>query len=381
MMENVYILGGLRSYIGVYNGMYRHVPAERLGADVLQRLVSSCHIPTKDIDSIICGNAVGGGGNSTRLMALLAGMDETIPSFTIDMQCCSGLQSICTASTAITCGQEHVSIVGGFESASTQPIRSHHPNHPAYTGVHDTYMTAQFVPSCWDEQIMLKSAEATASEANISRHDLDTWVLRSHRLAYQAEQAGVLYRVQADIQGSTRDEGIRRRINQKFLDRLPCILPEGNVLTAGNTCLTHDGAALLAICSESYYKTHACHPIGKIKGFCMTGTNPLRSPMGAVQSIEKLLRQQKMNASDIDVFEVNEAFAVIDELFARAYPNCVERYNILGGALAYGHPYGATGAMLILHTLTALQQTEGTLGCCSIAGAGGLGCAVLIERI
>lgn len=113
----------------------------------------------------------------------------------------------------------------------------------------------------------------------------------------------------------------------------------------------------------------------------MTGTNPLRSPMGAVQSIEKLLRQQKMNASDIDVFEVNEAFAVIDELFARAYPNYVERYNILGGALAYGHPYGATGAMLILHTLTALQQTEGTLGCCSIAGAGGLGCAVLIERI
>ena len=88
-----------------------------------------------------------------------------------------------------------------------------------------------------------------------------------------------------------------------------------------------------------------------------------------------------MTAADIDIFEVNEAFAVIDELFARAYPQCVERYNVLGGALAYGHPYGATGAMLVLHALKALQQTQGTLACCSIAGAGGLGCALLVERV
>ena len=88
-----------------------------------------------------------------------------------------------------------------------------------------------------------------------------------------------------------------------------------------------------------------------------------------------------MTAADIDIFEVNEAFAVIDELFARAYPQCIERYNVLGGALAYGHPYGATGAMLVLHALAALQQKQGTLACCSIAGAGGLGCALLVERV
>lgn len=381
MNRDVYILGGLRSYIGVYNGMYRHIPADVLGASVLQQLIQTYHIPETSIDSIICGNAVGGGGNVTRLMALRAGIDETIPAYTIDMQCCSGLESIVTASAKIACGQEQVSIAGGFESVSTQPVRSHHPNHPAYTGMQDTYMTAQFVPGCWDEHIMPKSAEAVAQEAGICRRDLDAWVLRSHRLACQAEQEGVLRSMQVSVHGSRRDEGIRRHMSEKLLHRLPCILPYGQVLTAANTCLTHDGVAMLVLCSAAYCQRHGCRPLGKIRGACAIGTNPLRSPIGAVQSIEKLLRQYQMTAADIDIFEVNEAFAVIDELFARAYPQCIERYNVLGGALAYGHPYGATGAMLVLHALAALQQTQGTLACCSIAGAGGLGCALLVERV
>ena len=381
MNQAVYIVGGLRSYIGVYNGMYRHVPADVLGASVLQRLIQTYHVPESAIDSIICGNAVGGGGNITRLMALQAGMAETIPAYTIDMQCCSGLESIAAASAKIACGQEQLCIVGGFESVSTQTVRSHHPNHPAYTGKQDRYMTAQFMPGCWDEHIMPKSAEAVARNAHIRREDLDTWVLRSHRLACQAEQEGVLRSIQVSVCGSQSDEGIRRHMSQKLLDRLPCILPQGQVLTAANTCLTHDGAAMLIVCSEACCKQYGWRPWGKIKGACAVGTHPLKSPIGAVQSIEKLLRQYQMTAANIDVFEVNEAFAVIDELFARAYPQCVERYNILGGALAYGHPYGATGAMLVLHALKALQQTQGTLACCSIAGAGGLGCALLVERV
>lgn len=381
MSENVYILGGLRSYMGVYNGMYRHIPAETLGASVLQQLITRYQIPAKTIDSIVCGNAVGGGGNVTRLMALTAGMDKEIPAFTIDMQCCSGLESIMTASAKIACGQEQLSIAGGFESVSTQPVRSHHPNHPAYTGIQDTYMTAQFMPGCWDEQIMLKSAEAVAKKEHIRRQDLDGWVLRSHKLAYLAEQEGILHDMQVHVCGSTRDEGIRRHMNQKLLNRLPYILPQGEVLTAANTCLTYDGAAMLALCSETYCQAHHFQPIGKIKGFCAVGVNPLQSPEGAVLGIKKLLQKYQMNATDVDVFEVNEAFAIIDELFARAYPACIEAYNVLGGALAYGHPYGATGAMLVLHALAALQQRQGTIGCCSIAGAGGLGCALLIERI
>lgn len=381
MNQDVYIVGGLRSYIGVYNGMYRHIPADVLGASVLRRLIQTYHIPENAVDSIICGNAVGGGGNITRLMALRAGMAETIPAYTVDMQCGSGLESIATASAKIACGQEQLCIAGGFESVSTQPVRSYHPNHPAYTGTGDTYMTAQFMPGYRDEHIMTKSAEAVALNAHIRRQDLDAWVLRSHQLACQAEQDGVLRRMQVSVHGSRRDEGIRRHMSQKLLNRLPCILPQGQVLTAANTCLTHDGAAMLIVCSEACCKTYGWHPLGKIKGACAVGTHPLESPIGAVQSVAKLLRQQHMKAADIDIFEVNEAFALIDELFSRAYPQCVDRYNVLGGALAYGHPYGATGAMLALHALAALRQKQGTLACCSIAGAGGLGCALLVERV
>lgn len=378
-MNDVYIAGGLRSYIGVYNGMYRHVPAEKLGAAVLQEVIRAYGLVR--IDEIIGGNSVGCGGNITRLAALEAGLDVSVPAVTVDMQCCSGLESIAIAAAKVASGQAECILAGGFDSASTQPRRSCHPNHPAYRGDENWYMTAQFSPQVWSEDCMLRCAEYTAEQFQITREMLDAWVLRSHALAGEAVREGVFQPCIAPVWGGARDEGIRPAMRPQLLRRLKPVLPDGTVITAANACLTNDGAAFVIVCSPAYARRYGLQPAVKIRGVVSCGTDPLLSPVGAVQAAEAVLTRCGLRGEDIDIFEINEAFALIGELFARQFPRCVAAYNPFGGALAYGHPYGATGAVLLLHAIEGLRARDGALGCCSIAGAGGLGKAMIIERV
>lgn len=420
-MEKAYILGGARSYIGVENGLYRHVPAERLGAAVLKRVLEKYAIVKPDL--VICGNAVGVGGNLARLMLLEAGVPEEVPAFTVDMQCGSGLESIATAAAKIQSGQAEIVVAGGFESSSTAPRRGYHKNHPDYRrygGADGWYQVAKFAPGDHLATAMLEGAERTARSEGIDREMLNHWVLESHHRAVQAREQGVLSdlvlnigaecmagngeSVSRQIAGSggdgargvrdifcgegngpeerwNRDEGIRDRISERLLNRLPCILKDGQVITAGNACLTHDGAAFVVLCSGRYLQTYHRKPQAEFVDVAELGADPGMSPKTAILAIEKLLARNDLREQDIDCFECNEAFAVIDELFARWFPTAVERYNIWGGALAYGHPYGASGGIITLHALRALEQRQGKLAVCSVAAAGGVGTAVLLRRL
>ena len=158
-MENAYILGGLRSYVGVVNGMYRHIPAEVLGAEVLKQVMEKYQL--REPDYIIAGNGVGAGGNIARLMALTAGVDISVPAFTVDVQCGSGMESIAVAAAKINSGEADVIIAGGFESSSTQPRRGYNPNHPDYMG-DEWYSVAKFMPGIHRETVMLEGAELAA---------------------------------------------------------------------------------------------------------------------------------------------------------------------------------------------------------------------------
>ena len=187
-MENAYILGGLRSYVGVVNGIYRHIPAEVLGAEVLKQVLEKYQLSAPDY--IIAGNGVGAGGNIARLMALTAGVDISVPAFTVDVQCGSGLESIAIAAAKINSGEADVIIAGGFESSSTQPRRGYNPNHPDYAG--DTwYSVAKFMPGIHRETVMLEGAELAAKREGITKEEMDSWVLRSHALATQAREQGL----------------------------------------------------------------------------------------------------------------------------------------------------------------------------------------------
>ena len=376
-MDKVYILGGLRSFVGVVNGMYRHIPAEKLGAAVLRQVLEQYPVQP---DYLIAGNGVGAGGNIARLMALEAGVPEQVPSFTLDVQCGSGLESIAVAAAKIASGEADCVVAGGFESSSTQPRRGYNANHPDYSG--DTwYSVAKFMPGIHRETVMLEGAELACQREGVNKAELDEWVLRSHRLAAAAQAAGSLTNIIAPCFGATKDEGIRPRMSQRLLDRLPKVLPEGEFITAANSCLINDGAAFLVLCSEGYLKEHGLTPQAKVLGSVACGGDPLVSPRTAVTALEKLLRKHNLTEAQIDDFEINEAFAVIDVLFARAFPASVNKYNAFGGALAYGHPYGASGAIITLHLLEAMKRCRGRLGCASVAAAGGIGTALLLERV
>ena len=156
-MENVWILGGLRSFIGVKDGIYRHIPAEVLGAQVLKEIKNRFSLKDEEIDYIIGGNAVAGGGNITRLAALTAGLDEMIPAVTLDLQCGSALESITAAAAKIESGLADLVIAGGFESSSTQPVRMWNSNHPDYQEG-KSYTVAKFIPDIQGEQVMLEGA-------------------------------------------------------------------------------------------------------------------------------------------------------------------------------------------------------------------------------
>lgn len=386
-MEKAYIAGGARSYIGIENSMYRNIPAEILGAKVLKYILGK--YKGLDAELVIAGNATGAGGNITRLMMLEAGLPESIPAFTVDLQCASGLESIAIAAARVQSGQSDCVIAGGFESCSTAPGRRYNKNHPdygIYGGEDSWYRTAKFSPGVHKQAAMLEGAERTALSEGITRGMLDHWVLRSHSLAKEAREKGILKDIVTSARdGFVKDEGIRDRMDQRLLDRLPCVLKGGSVITAANACLTNDGAAFVIICSGRYIKEHSLKPLAEFKDVAETGVTPDESPRSAIAAIEKLLARNNMDYHDISVFECNEAFAVIDELFARRYPDAIDRYNIFGGALAYGHPYGASGGMILLHALKALEyskdEAKDKYAVCSIAAAGGIGTAILIKKV
>lgn len=468
-MDKVYLLGGRRSYIGVENGIYRNVSAEELGAFVIKKVMDSYDISPEDIDLVAVGNAIGAGGNIGRLASLMAGVPEKTPVVTVDSQCGSGLAAIMQAAMQIELGMADVAIAGGFESSSTAPVRSINKRHPDFSDDGDNvFKVAKFKPGPYDELAMFKGAEKCAATFGMDRHELDMYAIRSHRRAAQSREngelddilAGSFYEydrsrraVEDDEPGKCanaeaeqhknrtltrkehpeKDEGIRDRISEKLLTRLPALVPGGSYITAGNVCLTNDGAAFVLLCSERFLKKYKenkkyikdmneiIHPF-KIVDIVSVGASPDMSPVSIVPAIDKLLSRNNLKASDILAWEYNEAFAVIDKLMESYVNKDFSNANVFGGALAYGHPYGASGGIITLHLMKAMEKlmaeeaevsannsvdneagyndvdnkdwnivvkgedvsetdvSETRYGVCAVAAAGGIGTAMLISR-
>ena len=417
-MEKVFLLGGLRSHIGLTGGMFKTVPAEELAAAVLQKVIEKypCALQA---DGLVCGNAVGTGGNITRLAALKAGLPVHIPALTLDMQCASAAASIELAMTKIGSGMADVLIAGGFESTSMQPVRVYAKADPRYTEA--GFTVAQFSPDTTSAKVMLEGAERTCQKHGFTREELDAFAVRSHQLAKKARDEKRLQDVVVSVSGSVGDEGIRDRMSPKLAARMPKLFTSEEVaalckeqikgtesggeagiksdaesesgaglsnekstvtplLTAANACLMNDGAAFVILVSEKAVEKYDLQPEAELLAGFEWGVDPRYSPEGAIETGAGLLQRCGLQPEEIDVFEYNEAFAVISALFARKHPELAERYCPWGGALAYGHPYGASGAILLLHLWQELKQKNGRLGLLSIAGAGGLGTALLVKN-
>ena len=426
-MEKVFLLGGLRSHIGLTGGIFKTIPAEDLAAAVLQKIIEKypCAV---NADGLICGNAVGTGGNITRLAALKAGLPAHVPALTVDMQCASAAASIELAMTKIGCGLADILIAGGFESTSMQPTRVYAKADARYKA--EGFTVAQFSPDTESTKVMLEGAERTCQKHGFTREELDAFTVRSHQLAKKAREEGYLRDVVVSVFDSKGDEGIRDRMSPKLAARMPKLFTEEEVkallendseiakfkenengrtfvaertfsslhnekdgehllkqnmkitplLTAANACMTNDGAAFVILVSRRAAERYNLQPEAELLSGFEWGVDPRYSPEGAIETGARLLQRCNLQPEEIDVFEYNEAFAVISALFARKFPALTERYCPWGGALAYGHPYGASGAILLLHLWQELKQLHGKLGLLSIAGAGGLGTALLVKN-
>lgn len=383
-MNKVFLIGGTRTPIGKTGGILKNFLPEQLAAPVMNDVIKRFGISPAEIDLVFLGNAVGPGGNIARVSILEAGWPYHISGVTVDFQCGSGLSAVSIAAGQIAAGQADLIIAGGVESTSMAPRRQFNPKDPRFQGEGVFYEKAPFSTSSAGDPEMGVAAENLAAQMKISRGEMDRLALESHRRACCTQKQGLLRDIitPIDVNGKTiyHDECIRPSMNLELLERMPPVFIKGGKVTAGNACLKHDGAAVLLLASEKAVRKYNLNPEAIVLNTAVNGCNPNVFPLGPVSSVNKLMQNSGFNLADIDAFEINEAFAVKVLVCSRELGISLDKTNILGGALAYGHPYGASGAVILLHLLRALKKINGRLGVASIGVAGGQGLAVLIER-
>ena len=381
-MNQAYIIGGLRTPIGKTGGFLKTVLPEQLAAVVLNEVLAKYKLLPNDIDQVILGNAVGPGGNIARISVLEAGWPYHIPALTVDSQCGSGLSAINLAASQILSGCADLMIAGGVESTSMAPKRQFNPTDPRFKGENIYYERAPFSPPSVGDPDVGEAAENLATKLDISRSDMDTLAFESHKKASQAQEylKDIMIPIKTPDKIIDSDECIRNNIGLKLLERMKPVLRDGGKITAGNTCLKHDGAATLLIASKVAVQKYNLKPQAIIRATISSGCDPNLFPLGPVHAIQKLLTKSNLQLQDIDALEINEAFAVKILACCRQLGFSLNKTNIIGGALAYGHPYGASGAIILLHLLKALERTNGRLGIATIGAVGGMGIATLIER-
>jgi acetyl-CoA C-acetyltransferase len=325
-----------------------------------------------DVDDVVLGNCLGPGGDPARVAALRAGLGVHVPGVTVDRQCGSGLDAVMQAALRVRSGADELILAGGVESASTAPWRFW----PPVAGAEPVrYTRAPFAPSGFPDPDMGAAADDLARARGISRERQDAYAARSHTLAAATDFSAEIVPI-GDVQ---RDERIRAGMTTARLARLRPSFGVDGTATAGNSCGISDGAAVMAVTSESMA---AGLPALRILGCAVAGSDPALPGLGPVPAIRKLLRRTGVGVADLGVIEITEAFAsvvlaVADELGLDESTICPQ-----GGAIAMGHPWGASGAILLVRLASRMLRADGpALGLAACAIGGGQGIAVLVERV
>jgi acetyl-CoA C-acetyltransferase len=362
------------------------VRAHELLAPVLRSLLAETGVPADAVADVVIGNAVGGGGNVARLAALEAGLPVGVPGLTVDRQCGSGLDAIALASRLVAAGGSAVYLAGGVESVSTAPLRAHRNS----AAEPEFFSRAQFVPAVFGDPDMGAAAENVAEHFRVGRERQDELALRSHQRALAAAASGAF---DAEIvplglssgPGSSRtvvaDDGPRRGLTANVLARFPPAFVPGGSVTAGNSCFDADAAAAVVVTSMERARELGARDGLLVLGTDTAGVDPRLLGIGAAAAGERLLAAHGMTEADLGLVEFNEAFA--SQTIA-----CLERLgidparaNVDGGALALGHAYGASGAVLVTRVLAQARRAgvQGQLALALISSAGGMGTAALLE--
>lgn len=382
------IVATARTPVGKIRGSLASMPAPDLGAIVANELVKRTGIDPVEIDEAIFGNLFNyDWGNIARVIMLRAGFPFDVPAVTLDRQCSSSLNAIAYAGMYINSGNADVVMAGGVESYSQQTLMLQRPEQ-AYPSL---VFPAWIKPS--HESVgnpsMITTAENLAEKYNISREECDEFALRSHKLAADAWNRGAFKEqvIPVTIPGKKGgdivfevDECVRFDANIEALAKLRPVEKKDGVVTAGNASPQNDAATGTMVMSRGKAQVLGLRPVAVVKEFAAAGVDPNYMGIGPVPSIRKLLKKTGLKIEDIDLFEINEAFASQNLAVKKELGIPIEKLNVNGGAIAIGHPNGASGAMLAARLIYALEERNLKRGIVSFCCGGGQGFSVLFER-
>jgi len=393
MSKDVFILGGKRTAMADYVGALKDISAIDLGAIAARGALESTGVAPEEIDHTVIGNALQTSGDAiygARHVALKAGVPFDRPALTVNRLCGSGIQSIVSGAQMIQLGEAQTVLAGGMESMSQAPhvIRGARSGFPLGGGkLEDSLMVALLDTYC--NTPMAGTAENLARKFEIPREAQDEYALRSQHQAKRAQDAGYFAEEIVPVEVSSRkstvgfdaDDHLRPETTLEGLAKLRPAFAKDGFVTAGNASGIVDGAAALIICGEEYVKRQNAKPMGRIVSWAYAGVEPEIMGIGPVPATRQALDKAGLKLSDIDLIEVNEAFAAQYLAVERELGLDRSRTNVNGGAIALGHPLGATGTRLLLTLLLELRRRGGRYGLATACIGGGQGIAMILERV
>ncbi|SUJ91694.1 acetyl-CoA C-acetyltransferase [Staphylococcus aureus] len=391
-MTRVVLAAAYRTPIGVFGGAFKDVPAYDLGATLIEHIIKETGLNPSEINEVIIGNVLqaGQGQNPARIAAMKGGLPETVPAFTVNKVCGSGLKSIQLAYQSIVTGENDIVLAGGMENMSQSPMLVNNSRFGFKMG-HQSMVDSMVYDGLTDvfnQYHMGITAENLVEQYGISREEQDTFAVNSQQKAVRAQQNGEFDSEIVPVsipqrKGEpivvTKDEGVRENVSVEKLSRLRPAFKKDGTVTAGNASGINDGAAMMLVMSEDKAKELNIEPLAVLDGFGSHGVDPSIMGIAPVGAVEKALKRSKKELSGIDVFELNEAFAAQSLAVDRELKLPPEKVNVKGGAIALGHPIGASGARVLVTLLHQLNDEVET-GLTSLCIGGGQAIAAVVSK-
>lgn len=394
MLKEIVLVGACRTAVGKMGGALSSVPAVDLGALVISEAMKRAGISPEDVDEVVFGNVLTAalGQNPARQAAVKAGIPYSAPAFTLGNVCGSGLKSVNVAAAMIQAGQADVVVAGGMESMSRAPYAI--PNGRFGYRMNDGVLVDTMIrDGLWDafnNYHMGITAENVAEEYDISREEQDAFAAWSQQKCEAARKAGrfkdeivpvVIKGKKGDIVVDT-DEGPRDGVTAESLAKLkPAFRKEGGTVTAGNASGINDGAACVIVMSAEKAKELGVKPMAKWVGGASGGVDPRIMGVGPATSTKKAFEQTGLNIHQMDLIEANEAFAAQSLAVGKLLGWDAEKVNVNGGAIAIGHPVGASGCRILVTLLHELKKREGKYGLATLCVGGGMGVTAIVENV
>ncbi|MCM2973598.1 acetyl-CoA C-acetyltransferase [Larsenimonas suaedae] len=391
-MQDVVIVAAKRTAVGSFNGSLAGVPASDLGARVIRQLLEDTHVSPDAISEVLLGQVLtaGCGQNPARQASIKAELPDGVPAMTINKVCGSGLKAIHLATQAIRCGDADIIIAGGQENMSLSPHLLPHSRTGQRMGPW-TAVDSMVQDGLWDafnDFHMGITAENLAEKYGISREDQDAFAAASQQKARAAIDSGAFKDEIVPVEIPQRkgdpvvfdtDENPRDVSVEKLAAMKPAFKKDGTV-TAGNASAINDGAAAIMLCSAEKAKELGLTPLARIAGYASAGVDPATMGFGPVPATKSCLSKAGWSINDLDLIEANEAFAAQAISVNRALEWDTDKINVNGGAIALGHPIGASGCRIFVTLLHAMQKRDAKKGLATLCIGGGQGVALAIER-